>query len=148
MKQLKNQRGLTLIELLAVIVILAIIAAIAAVAIGNVIQNSKDKAILSDAVAMLEGAKIAHMDGSCGDDDICKKEHLEPFVEDVVMDDKDQVEIKTDKDDGTKTYEITYKKFEEIKNTNKYGVESPVEASELLETLNGGKKTTTPPAGS
>ena len=37
-KQLNNEKGLTLIELLAVIVILAIIAAIAVPAIGNIIR--------------------------------------------------------------------------------------------------------------
>lgn len=43
-KWLKNQKGLTLVELLAVIVILGVIAAIAVPAIGNVINNSKEKA--------------------------------------------------------------------------------------------------------
>ena len=83
MKQLKNQRGLTLVELLAVIVILAIIAAIAAVAIGNVINNSKDKAALSDAVMILEGAKLANLDGACEDKDgsiTCTADHLKGFV--------------------------------------------------------------------
>ena len=86
MKQLKNQRGLTLVELLAVVVILAIIAAIAAVAIGNVINNSKDKAILSDAVMVLEGAKLANLDGACtaADDEIkCDADQLKPFVSGV-----------------------------------------------------------------
>ena len=40
-ERLTNQKGLTLIELLAVIVILGIIAAIAIPSIGNIIQNSK-----------------------------------------------------------------------------------------------------------
>jgi len=42
MKNLKqNQKGFTLVELLAVIVILGVIAAIAVPAIGNVVENSK-----------------------------------------------------------------------------------------------------------
>ncbi|SDN82955.1 prepilin-type N-terminal cleavage/methylation domain-containing protein [Paenibacillus sp. yr247] len=43
-KLLKNQKGLTLVELLAVIVILGVIAAIAVPAIGGVISNSKKNA--------------------------------------------------------------------------------------------------------
>lgn len=46
--KLKEQKGLTLIELLAVIVILAIIAAIAIPAIGNIIENSRYGAAKSD----------------------------------------------------------------------------------------------------
>ena len=65
MKHMKNEKGLTLIELLAVIVILAIIAAIAIPAIGNIINNTRDKAVLSDVQAAISAAKIARADGSC-----------------------------------------------------------------------------------
>jgi type IV pilus assembly protein PilA len=65
MKHMKNEKGLTLIELLAVIVILAIIAAIAIPAIGNIINNTRDKAVLSDIQSALSAAKIARADGSC-----------------------------------------------------------------------------------
>jgi type IV pilus assembly protein PilA len=57
-KALKNEKGLTLIELLAVIVILAIIAAIAIPAIGNIINNSKVDAVKSEAIQILNGAKL------------------------------------------------------------------------------------------
>ena len=40
-KRLKNEKGLTLVELLAVIVILGVIAAIAVPSIGNIIENSR-----------------------------------------------------------------------------------------------------------
>lgn len=43
-KALRNQKGLTLVELLAVIVILGIVAAIAVPAIGGVIERSKKNA--------------------------------------------------------------------------------------------------------
>ena len=40
-KRLKNEKGLTLVELLAVIVILGIIAAIAIPSIGNIVENTR-----------------------------------------------------------------------------------------------------------
>lgn len=57
-KRLKNEKGMTLIELLAVIVILAIIAAIAIPAIGNIIDNSRIDAAKSDALNVLSAASL------------------------------------------------------------------------------------------
>lgn len=57
-KRIKNEKGLTLIELLAVIVILAIVAAIAVPAIGNIINNSEIKATKADALNILNAANI------------------------------------------------------------------------------------------
>lgn len=54
----KDQRGLTLVELLAVVVILAIVSAIAFVVIGNVIENSKKDAVVADAQQMIAAAKL------------------------------------------------------------------------------------------
>ncbi|MFC7373006.1 type II secretion system protein [Fictibacillus iocasae] len=58
-KHLKNEKGLTLIELLVVIVILGIIAAIAVVSIGNIIDNTKEKAKVTEAVQIINAAKLA-----------------------------------------------------------------------------------------
>lgn len=87
-KRINNERGLTLIELLAVIVILAIVAAIAVPAIGNIINNSKDKAVLSEASNVLAGAKIARTDGACQtgtetDGNSCSQAELAEYVEGV-----------------------------------------------------------------
>lgn len=57
-KKLKNEKGLTLVELLAVIVILGIIAAIAVPSIGNIIENSRFKAIKGDAQTILSAANM------------------------------------------------------------------------------------------
>ena len=66
-KLLKNQKGLTLVELLAVFVILAIIAAIAIPAIGNIIENSRYKAAKADAINMLNAASLYYMDNPKGE---------------------------------------------------------------------------------
>lgn len=62
--KLKEQKGLTLIELLAVIVILAIIAAIAIPAIGNIIENSKYSAVKSDALNTIAAANMYFAENS------------------------------------------------------------------------------------
>ena len=62
---LKNEKGLTLIELLAVVVVLAIIAAIAIPAIGSIIAKQEDKAVLANASMILAGAKLAEVNGEC-----------------------------------------------------------------------------------
>lgn len=79
-KRIKNEKGLTLIELLAVVVILAIVAAIAVPAIGNIINTQRDKAVLADISSVISAAKIANVDGTCGSDNICNKTELAPLI--------------------------------------------------------------------
>ncbi|EWG09010.1 type II secretion system protein [Cytobacillus firmus] len=57
-KRLKDQKGLTLIELLAVIVILGIIAAIAVPSIGGLINKTKKDAQVAEAVQIVNAAKL------------------------------------------------------------------------------------------
>ncbi|MCP2035072.1 type IV pilus assembly protein PilA [Planomicrobium sp. HSC-17F08] len=65
-KKLNNEKGMTLIELLAVIVIIAIIAAIAIPAIGNIIENSRYSAIKADATNIMAAADVYFADGNSG----------------------------------------------------------------------------------
>ncbi|MGN7358064.1 prepilin-type N-terminal cleavage/methylation domain-containing protein [Paenibacillus sp. SAF-054] len=55
---LRNEKGLTLLELLAVIVILGIIAAIAIPSIGGIIKNTKDKAHFANAQTIIDAARL------------------------------------------------------------------------------------------
>lgn len=66
-KVLKNEKGLTLIELLAVIVILAIISAIAIPAIGNIIENSRYNAVKADAINVINAANLYYTDNPQGE---------------------------------------------------------------------------------
>ena len=61
-KKLNNEKGMTLIELLAVIVIIAIIAAIAIPAIGNIIENSRVGTMKSDNLNAIAAAELYLLD--------------------------------------------------------------------------------------
>lgn len=78
-KRIKNEKGLTLIELLAVIVILAIVAAIAIPAIGNIIDNSRLKAAKADVVNVLSGANIYFTENAS--DTSADATELAPYIE-------------------------------------------------------------------
>ncbi len=66
---MKNERGLTLVELLAVIVILAIIAAIAFPMVNNVINHSKADTHLANARNVLAAGKLAYASGEMPEND-------------------------------------------------------------------------------
>lgn len=58
-KMLKNQKGMTLVELLAVMVIIGIIAAISVPAIGSLIENSRKDATVSTATSLVEAVRMS-----------------------------------------------------------------------------------------
>jgi prepilin-type N-terminal cleavage/methylation domain-containing protein len=55
---LRDNRGMTLVELLAVIVIFGIVSSIAVVAVLQLIEKSKERAFVSDAYALYEAARL------------------------------------------------------------------------------------------
>ena len=105
MKHIKNEKGLTLIELLAVIVILAIIAAIAIPAIGNIINNTRDKAVLSEIQNALASAKIANADGTC--DETCNGNEFEFASDKLVVNDTFEIVLGEDADNTTISVTLT-----------------------------------------
>ncbi|QIL45805.1 type II secretion system protein [Vagococcus coleopterorum] len=64
---LKDERGMTLVELLATVVILAIIAAIGVTAIGQVIQNSKEDAGVANVQQAMNAGKLYQSTNSTND---------------------------------------------------------------------------------
>ncbi|RID88168.1 prepilin-type N-terminal cleavage/methylation domain-containing protein [Peribacillus asahii] len=89
-KLLKNQKGLTLVELLAVVVILGIIAAIAVPSIANIIDNSKKDAHVANAEQLVGAARLAVAandtaitgDNSLTMEELVKNGYLESDIED------------------------------------------------------------------
>jgi type IV pilus assembly protein PilA len=81
-KRIKNQRGMTLVELLAVIVILGIISAIAIPSIGKVIENSKRDAIRADALQILNAAKLYAAENGVPETAI-EPDDLENYIENL-----------------------------------------------------------------
>lgn len=147
LKQMKNEKGMTLVELLAVLVIIGIIAAIAIPMIGNIIQDSKDKAILSDAQMILSAAKIAYSNNEGketkteGDKTTetgaieFDYEVLQPYVDGVTLGSNDKV-VYNDKE-----WTITYSKLGSIKNENyKKAISSNSITAKNLSTLLKGEK--------
>jgi type IV pilus assembly protein PilA len=59
-KRLKDQRGLTLVELLAVVVILGIIASIAVPSITGIINKAENDAKVAEAIQIINAAKLSH----------------------------------------------------------------------------------------
>ena len=57
MKKMKNNKGFTLVELLAVIVVLAIVMGLAVVGISQVLDNTRKSAFATDAKTFIEGAR-------------------------------------------------------------------------------------------
>lgn len=82
-KKLKNEKGLTLVELLAVIVILGIIAAIAVPSIGSIIENSRIKAAKADALNAMSAAQLYFAENDTPDSVTLKVLKDEGYMQDL-----------------------------------------------------------------
>lgn len=119
-KLLKNQKGMTLVELLAVLVILGIIAAIAVPMIGNVINNSKERAVLSDAASIIAAAQLAYANDEADQDNIdttltYKYDTLNKYVDGITLADGDEVVR-----DANNKWKVKYSKLTALKTNSKY----------------------------
>lgn len=64
---IKNNKGVTLVELLIVIVVMGIIAAFAIPSVGKIITNTKKDAIVADAIAVQSTADLYCASTTCTD---------------------------------------------------------------------------------
>ncbi|MGL5530811.1 MAG: type II secretion system protein [Culicoidibacterales bacterium] len=116
-KTIKNQKGITLVELLAVMVIVGIIAAISIPAIGNLIENTRKDAFVATAQSIQDAARIvATQDAACNK--TCTVAFDATATADTTVDGTSYIEnmpsdvtdayVVVTNTDGTVTYATTY----------------------------------------
>lgn len=103
----KDERGLTLVELLAVVVVLAIVGLIAFVAIGNVIENSKKDAHVANAQQVISAAELYEASG--GEIGTTNATELDTLEDELI-----------DPWDSNNTYDFKIEKKDEIKITSEH----------------------------
>ncbi|MDZ5712366.1 prepilin-type N-terminal cleavage/methylation domain-containing protein [Jeotgalibacillus haloalkalitolerans] len=81
-KNLLNQKGLTLVELLAVLVIIAIIAAIAVPIVNSIINDSDERAEAAEALNIISSAKLAELsDNTIDCESSCDQDDLSDYIQ-------------------------------------------------------------------
>ncbi|PWW19650.1 type IV pilus assembly protein PilA [Cytobacillus oceanisediminis] len=139
----KNQKGLTLVELLAVIVILGILAAIAVPSIGGIIDNSKKDAHIANAKQIVSAAKLANaggldlesVNGGTGDpdqgynlDDLINNGYLEEFIDPDTKSayTSGYVVLVSDSTTGNYSYEVSL-----VGNDRSIGQSVPIDVNDI-----------------
>jgi type IV pilus assembly protein PilA len=122
-KRLKDQRGVTLVELLAVIVILGIISAIAVPNIGRIIDNTKADAHIANAQQVGNAAKlyITSKKNSTGETVTLKtlidEGYIEPLTDPSANDnkgyDQEASKVEVTKTSNQFTYTVTLLAYKE-----------------------------------
>lgn len=133
--QIRNEKGLSLVELLAVIVILGIVASIATPAIGDIVQKSRDRAIIVDATSIIAVAKMAYLDSSCDGTETnpCDENSLQPYVDGITLPKGTLVTYNRE----TNVWGIIYPAFADIKTPSlKMVATNSIAEKDLLERLN------------
>ncbi len=80
---IKNNKGVTLVELLIVIVVMGIIAAFAIPAVGTIIDNTTKDAIVADAIAVENAANLYCAQTTCSLTQNLTWAEVEPYVEGI-----------------------------------------------------------------
>jgi type IV pilus assembly protein PilA len=80
---MKNNKGVTLVELLIVIVVMGIIAAFAVPSVGQIIENTQRSAIYADALAVEQAAALYCADTLCTDTQSLTWTQLQDQVEGI-----------------------------------------------------------------
>lgn len=61
-QRMSNEKGLTLVEVLAVVVIIGIVASMAIPAVGNIVEKSRGKTLVIDTINVMNAAKLYYLD--------------------------------------------------------------------------------------
>lgn len=78
---MKNNKGVTLVELLIVIVVMGIISAFAIPAVGQIIENTQRDNILNDALTVESAAKLYCSQTTCADDEALTYTQLANYMD-------------------------------------------------------------------